>query len=215
MKPACSLCLALILSGVAGYHCPAAIVYPKAPEGGRQIVSEGMKTLSRSISRYLEGHPVEDLTIADPLRDYSVELTNVASGRLLRAAKPGAWRYPLMHGTNAVAAAELTADNENGQALRFAGLDTSDFSRKTLEALQIAERLPEVEKQDYEVRRMICPPILFVAVWLHGRSNDIIIPLPDTFGRWKAYQPYSDDQMIRLLKPESLKKLKELAGTLD
>jgi hypothetical protein len=27
------------------------------------------------------------------------------------------------------------------------------------------------------------------------------MPLPNTFGRWNAYQPYSEKDMIELLKP--------------
>ncbi|HUA69054.1 MAG TPA: hypothetical protein VMA13_10960 [Candidatus Saccharimonadales bacterium] len=207
--------LVLIFSGLLGCTRRAAIVYPKAPDGGQEVVSEGMKTLSRSISRYLGGFQIEDLTLAQPFRDYSVGPTNLAAGQLLSAAKPGEWHYPLMHGTNAVAAAELVADKEAGKPPKFAGLDTSNFSKETLEALRIAEQLPQIEKQDYEVRRLDCPPILFVAVWLHGRSDDIIIPLPNTFGRWKAYQPYSESQMIELLKPEASKKLKAPTDTLD
>jgi hypothetical protein len=82
------------------------------------------------------------------------------------------------------------------------------FDSKIPEALQIAEQLPQVKKQDYEPRLLDCSPLLFVAVWLHGKSDDIIIPLPPTFGRWNAMQPYSESQMIKLLKPEANKKLK-------
>jgi hypothetical protein len=211
MKPTLLLCLALVLSG--GLNCPAAIVYPKAPDGGERIIREAFQGLSRSISRYLGGFQIEDLTIANPFRDYSVGLTNLASGQLLPAARAGTWRYLLMHGTNAMAAAELMADPTNSTALKFAGLDTSDFSKETLEALRQAEQLPQVQKQDYELRRLDCPSLLFVAVWLHGKSDDILIPLPPTWNRWNAYQPYSGNQMIQLLQPEAEKRLQ--ASTVD
>jgi hypothetical protein len=89
------------------------------------------------------------------------------------------------------------------------------FDSKIPEALQIAEQLPQVKKQDYEPRLLDSAPILFVAVWLHGKSDDIIIPLPPTFGRWNAYQPYSETEMIKLLKSEAKKKLKEPPGMGD
>src|SRR5579862_3309474 len=206
-------CLALILS--AGMNCPAAILYPKAPDGGEQVVRDSFKGMSRSISRYLGGFQIEDLTIAHPFRDYSVGLTNLASGQLLPEARAGTWRYLLLNGTNAVGAAELMADPTNSSTLKFAGLDTTDFSRETQEALRRAETLPQIQKQDYELRRLDCPAILFVAVWLHGDSDDIIIPLPNTFGRWKAYYPYSESEMIKLLQPEAEKRLKCGSGTFD
>jgi hypothetical protein len=211
MKPKLLLCLALVLSGaVFGSNCSAAIIFPKAPAGGEGVIREAFKGLSRSISRYLGGYQIEELTIAAPFRNYSVGLTNLASGQLLPAARPGNWRYLLMHGTNAVGAAELMTEQTNGTVMKFAGLDTSDFPRETLEAMRRAEQLPQIKAQDFELRRLDCPSVLFVAVWLHGKSDDIIIPLPPTGGRWNAYQPYSESEMIKLLQPEAEKKLERL-----
>jgi hypothetical protein len=213
MNPRLCLYFALVLSG--GLKCPAAIIYPKAPDGGERIIREAFQGLSRSISRYLGGFQIEDLTIANPFRDYSVGLTNLASGQLLPAAHAGTWRYLLMHGTNAVAAAELMADPTNGTALKFAGLDTTDFSKETQEALRRTEQLPQIKEQDYELRRLDCPSIVFVAVWLHGKSDDILIPLPPTGRRWNAYQPYSESEMIKLLPPAVEQRLKAHNGTVD
>src|SRR5579859_2017875 len=215
MNPKLFLCLALILGGLPGYHCSAAVIYPKVPDGGEQIIRGSFQGMSRSISRYLGGFQIEDLTIAKPFRDYSVGLTNLASGQLLPATRAGTWRYLLLHGTNAVGAAELRADPTNSTALKFAGLDTTDFSRETQEALRRAESLPQIQKQDYELRRLDRPAILFVAVLLHGKSDDILIPLPPTWGRYNPYQPYSERQMIELLRPEAEQRLKGGSGTIN
>ena len=45
-----------------------------------------------------------------------------------------------------------------------------------------------------------------------GKSDDILIPLPPTGGRWNACQPYSESEMIKLLQPEAEKKLKMPSG---
>jgi hypothetical protein len=155
------------------------------------------------------GLKMADVTIAEPFRPYGVGLTNLAAGKLLSAAESRSWQYLLLHGTNAVGAAALY---EKDGKLVFAGLYETDFSNETLEALRMAEQLPQVKKSDYEIRRLDCPGILFIAVWLHGKSDDIIIPLGATFGRWNANQPYSESQMIKLLKPGAEKKLKQPAG---
>jgi len=197
-----------IFRGVGG-NCGAAIVYPKAPEGGRRIVYENASSTLRTDPPFLGGFRIEELTIADPYQNYYVHLTNLASGQLLSAAKPGDWTYLFTHGTNAVGAATLIADKKTGKALQSPGLYQSNFSNETLEALRMAQQLPQIQKQDYELRRLDSPPILFVAVWLHGKSDDIIIPLGATFGRWNAYQPYSERQMVKLLEPEAKKKLKQ------
>jgi len=101
------------------------------------------------------------------------------------------------------------ADEKTGKVLKSAGFGKAVYSNETLEALRMAEQLPQIKKQDYELRCLDDMSLHFVMVWLHGKSDDILIPLPPTFGRWNAYQPYSESEMINLLKPEAGKKLKE------
>jgi len=131
------------------------------------------------------GRQIVSTNIDLKTRCYEVSLTNLAWGVFLSKAE---------------GAGELSGDA---------------FDTKIPEALQVAEHLPKVKTQDYEPRLLDSAPILFVAVWLHGKSDDIIIPLPPTFGRWNAYQPYSESEMIKLLKPEAKKKLKETPGMFD
>ena len=205
MKTKLILCLALVLSG----HCHAAIVYPKAPEGGQQMVHE-------FVHQILQAHPdgpalsvrglkIEDLTIAMTHRWWGVGVNDLASGHLLSAAIPGSWRYVFLHGTNSVGVAQLLADEKTGKAEKCIALYETDHST---EALRVAEQLPQIKKEDYEFRFLSAPAVYFQAVWLHGKSDDIIIPVGPTFNRWNAYQPYSESQMIKLLKPEAKKVLK-------
>lgn len=113
-------------------------------------------------------------------RSYEAALTNLISNRLLSTA-----------------------------VLMSAGFSGDAFDTKKPRALQIAEQLPQVKDRDYEPRLLDIAPLLFVAVWLHGEKDDIIIPLPPTWNRWNAYQPYSEKEMIPLLMPEAEKRLKQ------
>lgn len=206
-------CLTLVLSGV----CHAAIVYPKAPNGGQQIVCKFADFFAQKRLPPCNGLSVEDLTFAAPYQGYSVGLSNLASGKLLSAAEfpaGGGWQYLIIHGTNAVALAYLEADEKTGKAVKCSGLG-SGFVQERLKALRAAEQLPQVKRQDYELRSLDMPWLLFSAFWLHGKSDDIIIPLPDKWGRWNGYQPYSESEMVKLLKPEAKNKLKEPRGMVD
>src|SRR5580704_16643159 len=96
MKLAIVVTIALVLSG----NGDAAIVYPKATDGGQAMVSEfSGHFLRRKDPRFLDGFGLEELTIAEPYRIYDVELTNLSSGHLLsaattmlgRARPPGLW----------------------------------------------------------------------------------------------------------------------------
>jgi hypothetical protein len=215
MKLNHALCIALVLSGLFGRAATAVIIYPPAPDGGRQFVIKRAAETLQSDPHFLGGFRIEDLTVAEPYRGYWVGVKDLAAGQLLPAARPGGWTYLFMHGTNAVGAEQLIIDEKKGNALDFGGLYQTDFSNETLAALRIAEQFAQLKKQDYELRRLDCPGILFVAIWLHGKSDDIIIPLGATFGRWNALQPYSEREMIKLLKPEAKKKLKEPPGMFD
>jgi hypothetical protein len=194
MKSGLTVGLALLL----GSFCNAAIVYPKAPDGGELIVSKNLDAKLLGISR------VEDLTVAEPYRCYFAGASSLASGELLSEAKAGGWQYRLMRGGNAVGAVDLVPNKKDAKALIFAGLYGSNFSKEVLAAARMAEKLPQIKKQDYELRRLDIPGLNFVAVWLHGKSADIIMPLPPTFGRkLNAYQTYSEGEIIRVLEPEA------------
>ena len=195
----------LFLVLALGGNCRAAIIYPQAPEGGRQVAYANATDVLRSAPRFLGGYRIDELSMAEPYREYFVGLTNLAAGHLLSEAQSrGSWMYLLVHGTNAVGAAGLLADETTGKVLKANGLYQSDSSNETLEALRKAEMLPQTKKQNYEFRRLDIPALSFVAIWLHGKSDELIIPLPPTYERpLTAYQPYSEDQIIKVLEPEA------------
>ena len=198
---------------VVSGHCNAAIVYPKAPEGGRQLVIENVGPLVREHPNHslaIPGLRMEDVTIAEPHRWYSVGATDLAAGHLLSSASSKSWRYILLHGTDAVGVASVSdADSKTGKTLSFNGLFESGLSSETLEAARKAKELPQIKKQDYELRFLGVQAINFYAVWLHAESDDIIMPLPPTYGRkLNAFQPYSESEIIKALKSEAKEVMK-------
>ncbi len=177
-----------------------AITYPKAPEGGAQIVHTKAEGLHRTHRIFGEAR-MEDLTTAEPHRWYGVPLGTLASGSLLSAATSKSWRHIFIRGTKAVGVGALSDPRpETGNMLMCTGLYDTCFAAETLKALEEAQKLPQIQKQDYEVRFLSIIGIYFFAVWLHAKSDDIVIPLPPTYGRMNAYQPYSEHQIIKLLK---------------
>jgi hypothetical protein len=214
MKPKLLLGLALVLS----VHCFAAIIHPQAPDGGRQMVYAFANNTLQQVPSFLGGMHIEDLTIADPFQFYTVDSSNLIAGKLMAVVKPGyagGWQYLLVHGSNGVGIAYLKADAKSGKALKCVGLGQAGVSSGTLEALRIAEQLPQVKNQDYELRSLDMPWYFFHAVWLHAKSDDIFIPLPDNWNRWKAYQPCSESEIIKILKPIAQEKEKMPPGLPD
>src|SRR3974390_2458819 len=119
--PMPTLYLALVLSGSSFIrNCPAGILYPKAPEGGPEMVIQLANSLiGKNLPPFKGISTTNDLTVAAPCEGYSVGLTNLAAGELLSAAYTShmSWQYLILHGTNLVGWAFVRADVKTGKAL--------------------------------------------------------------------------------------------------
>jgi hypothetical protein len=191
--------LALVLSG----YCHADIIYPQEPEGGRQMVMQfASEFVGKNLPPFKGIETTNDLSFWHALPCYSAG--DLASGHLLVGATSGwngqqPWKYVFLHGTSVVGNAFLLMDEKAEKPIKCTSLGNDAFSEETIEALQTAERWPQVQAQDYEIRLLNDMLVSFEAVWLHGKTNDIVIPLPPTYGRLDAYQPYSESQIIKIL----------------
>ena len=122
MKPKLLLCLALVLSG----NCHAAIVFPKAPEEGRQIAYEKVAELLQTTPNAFHGLQINELTITNSVQLYSVGPTDIVSGKLLSTAKLTGWRYLFIHGTKAVCEVPLGISPTDGRILKSGGVNIRD-----------------------------------------------------------------------------------------
>jgi hypothetical protein len=213
MNPKLILCLALVLSGVwFDINSSAAIIYPKEPDGGRQMVIQYISQFDpKDDPAFKEMCITNDLNFAKPFVNYSPG--DLTRGKLLDGAKAEPyWIYIIVHGTNVGGSASVEADEKTGKALKCNSLCNGDIFKEAYKALQLAEQLPQVQKQDYEPRLLSESWTSFNAVWLHGQSNDFIIPLPYGFdNRINAYQLYTESQIIKILAPEARRDAKEQA----
>lgn len=180
-----------------------AIIVRNAPRRGAAVLAAHVTDLVRE--RQLPNGMsmemrAEDLTHSEPHPVFIATLDDLASGKLLGAAKKTSWRYLLVHGESAVAEAELSAGRVKGKELAFLGLTHGPFSGATIDALRAAEELPQVAGADYELRLLKVPAVYLVALWLHRGGEDILIPMGDPPGGLKANRPYSEADVIAALR---------------
>jgi len=147
---------------------------PQAPAGGHGVVADALADIG--------AHPAMRSTFAagapeasDPIRVYVIELADIVSGKLTRAAKPAGWYYLVGFGDQ-VSIAELGADQPGG--LAFRSLTRGHVPPRLAQALRVAERIAGGEKSESEIRLIDIPPLYVSAVWLHG-ENDRFIPFLD------------------------------------
>lgn len=202
MKLKFIFCLALVLSA----NCHATIIFPEAPADGWQFASNKISEVIQKFPHIQKGLKVEDLTTTNALKVYSFSPQDVISNDMLSSAKLGSWRYFFAHGTN-VFSVGSQIDPKDGTLIKRGGVSEGEYYQSILVGLQKAQELPQVQKEDYECRYLESP-FLFHAIWFHGKSDDIIIPLPPTWNEWNAYQPYSESEITKLLKPEAAQKIK-------
>jgi hypothetical protein len=189
-----------------------AIIYQKPPEEGRQIAYEKVKRVLQAFPNAYKGLKIEELKIADPDQMYSIGLGQFALSKLLSSARLVGWRYIVMHDAVAVAEVPLTISPKDGKLSRRVGVFGNKLAQATVEALRKAEGLAQVKKENYECRYLVCYSISFYAIWLHGKSDDIIMPLPPTYKRMNAYQPYSESQIVQFLRSDAENALKYGGG---
>jgi hypothetical protein len=184
------------------------IVHPTAPVGGFDVVRSHLRSIlgrpSLDAARTLASVAPNQLSVSDPHRCYTVSLDDLAQGRLLSTARPGSWRYLVFASGHATADAEVL---DNGiQGLEFASVGHGTMAASAVEAFHMAEALPEVQADDYEVRCLKIPALYLVALWFHGPAGDIIVPTDPTPPALAAHQPYSEVQLLALLTGPAVAK---------
>src|SRR5215471_2294373 len=195
-----------------------AIITRNAPRGAATVLAANVTDMLRAkhIPHGMKAdvHP-QELEHSEPHPVYVATLDDLAAGKLLSAARQTGWRYLLVHDDEVVAEAELSAGrpaakgakgakksrSAKKEELTFAGLTHGPFSAATVEGLHAAESLPQVEKDDYELRLLKVPAVYLVALWLHGANEDILVPLGQPPAGLKKNKPYTEATVIRALRP--------------
>jgi hypothetical protein len=187
------------------------IITRRAPPGGEAVLAANVTDILRAKrvphGMKTEMHP-EEVAHSEPHPVYVATLDDLASGKLLDAAKQTSWRYLLVHSDAAVGEAELGArrrgakgaKSAKGSELEFLGLTHGPFTGATVDALHAAERLPQIAKADYEMRLLKVPAVYLVALWLHGKAEDILIPMGQPPGGLKKNKAYTEAGVIRALR---------------
>ncbi len=145
-----------------------------ALEGVAQFLEPQLSALGGSGTESLAGHD-----LAAPHEVYTLDLDQL--GKKLKGAKSTGWRYFVMSGDHAVAAAEVDRPAKGTtEAPTFSNLNMGGFVASSLAALKTAEELPMVQREDFQFRLLQIPALHVMALWLHGKTHDLLLPLVPT-----------------------------------
>ncbi len=141
-----------------------------------------------------------------PLPIYVLQLSDIADGKGLSAAKHAAWRF--YRGSFAGPAVAIqVSEAARGRQPRMTSLSHGFPVQKTFQQVKEVEHLPPVRVADYELRRLRIPGTV-TAFWLKSPidGHDLVVPIAEKLRSLKYMKPYPSETFLAIMRPVALKR---------
>lgn len=169
---------------------------PIPPPGTRELLEDVLRR-SHATGRFkvseVAGRP-STVSPAAPHPVYSISGDRVLPGGALGAAKFSGWQAFAVQEDKTLAAIEFTGKGSDPR--EFSSLTRGPRVEGTVAALAAAEAAPQVKDKDYEVRFLRIPSIYVVALWLHGATDDLFVPVDPVPRELTANRIYSEAEFF-------------------
>ena len=179
-----------------------ALTFAQTPQGWQdQVRSRALPAIGLSS----QSHGPE-IDASELIPRYQLNCLEVKEAGL-QGAKQIGWRSLMFQQGSPVSALDILSGD--GGALEVEGSRDGEVLSMFVQGIKAAEKRAHREKNDYEIRFLEAPGVLFTAVWLAGKSsqNDLIIPLVSV-GKLKAFQSVPATEAKRELRAMATKQLK-------
>jgi hypothetical protein len=173
---------------------------PKPPAETQAIVAGAMQRANSFGRLSVMGGATGGAAVVTPVAPhevYDIGLKELVDGEGLKAAKPVGWRVLVLQGNTPVAAVEYSAAG-GGAPASFKSANEGVFVRGTVLGISMAEGLPQLKNEDYELRLLQIPSIYLIALWLQSKDENLFVPLDPAPGRFKALNSYSEAAFFEL-----------------
>lgn len=171
------------------------------PVGGPELIQSALGRLrARGPVRLAAGGRAA-VSAAVPHPVFDLHLDELVAGAGLERVHPAGWRYLIMEGGRAVAAAEVDTDT-GGNATAVSVVNTGPFVAATREGIQQAEALPDVQQGAFDLTLLRVAALYVIALWLKNSQggDDIIIPLPPAPPYLTPGQTYRPEEFLQRLR---------------
>jgi hypothetical protein len=139
------------------------------------------------------------LSLSTPHQVFSVEVEELRRGGL-DTAEPTSLRFIVLQGDRALGSAETRLD-ERGLPGSFANVAQGAEVEGFVDGLLRAERLPQIDEDDYELRALRVNELHLQAVWLRGASGrEFIVPAEPSYPPFRSGEPLDADEFLRLVE---------------
>jgi len=177
------------------------ITLRQAPPGALDALRHGFAGVRHDAESFARGAPEAEAEAAAPHPVYSVDVEDLARGRLLGAAMLVGWRYLILEDEDAVAVGTVMEEEEG--ELELAALDQGRLVGLSLESIAAAESAEAVSSKDYELRYLEILPLYFTAIWLHAEDDDLLVPLDDHADAGvSAHGLHTEETILKMLQSQ-------------
>jgi hypothetical protein len=181
-----------------------ALIAQIPPRATRKACREGLAEMIRY-------HRVpEDLPEVDtPQQVYVLTLHEIVHGTGLPDPKPMVWEFLIGSVLGPVVAISV-AHPPPGQPPRMTSVTRGPDPVEALQATRRVEKLPQVQEQNYELRRLWIAGLSLGAFWLRALGNgpDLAVPYHTLDQELERMHAYPMDEFLAVVRPLAEKRLK-------
>lgn len=180
-----------------------ALTFQSAPAAGIDVIRKHMTDLVlEDETLFAVESAAANLTIAPGLPVYTATLRTFLGDGFPATLLRTAWHYLILDGDVPRAVAELAVDPENEAKLRPASLKNARYAERAVAALAVAEAVPQLVENDYDLRILRVPGIYLTAVWLSRERGGFLIPVAP-IGEVKARRTYEPEAVQIILRRDA------------
>jgi hypothetical protein len=131
---------------------------------------------------------------------FTVGLEQLANGEEILPAAPTGWRFLIRGEYGQAVAADV--NTRSGVKPKMSSLWRGAQIQKVAEAIDELEKLPEVEKQDYELRILRIPGLHIEAFWLRSPAGGpvLVVPFLGLAEELQLMRPYPAEEFRQIVQ---------------
>jgi hypothetical protein len=181
-----------------------ALIAQIPPRATRKACREGLAEMIRY------HRAPEDLPKVDtPQQVYVLTLREIVQGTGLVDPKPMVWEFLIGSAPGPVIAVSV-AHPPPGQPPRMTSVSRGPDPAEALQGTRKVEKLPQVQAQNYELRRLWIAGLSLGAFWLRslGGGPDLAVPYHTLDQELERMRAYPMDEFLAVVRPLAEKRLK-------
>lgn len=182
---------------------------PGPPPDSVQQAQEGVIELLGASSRpgqsarFAAETQQDRVELTAPHQVYVLSREDLFSKGGLEQAKSVGWRYLVITDQGGIVGAAETAEQAESHDHQFVSLSRDSNLEVVPGVIRQIEETPTEWADEFELRLLRVPAAYSVNIWLHGQTNDLLVPVPPTPPYLETGHIYGWDEVLDVLRQDS------------